>query len=154
MLCAGFCLCWKKRFIVLIHPSGVKTSWFVYQVDRFPQVISNVRVHFVQLYVSHGYINRRFSSLIGAVISAPPVTRPLYYSSSPAPVELVGGGSVSPARKTGSALEPNPGINLFYDILFSTFAIYVVLMMNLIIVQKLFLFFLRIILLLSKYASN
>uniref|UniRef100_A0A8C1YI45 histone acetyltransferase n=1 Tax=Cyprinus carpio TaxID=7962 RepID=A0A8C1YI45_CYPCA len=47
--------------------------------------------------------------------------------SSPAPVELVGGGSVSPARKTASALEPNSGISLFYDILFSTFAIYRVL---------------------------
>ncbi len=80
-------------------------------------MISNVEVHFVQLYVSHGYINRRFSSLIGAVISAPPVTRPLYYSSSPAPVELVGGGSVSPALKTVSALEPNPGICMtFYSV--------------------------------------
>uniref|UniRef100_A0A8C2Q421 Histone acetyltransferase n=1 Tax=Cyprinus carpio TaxID=7962 RepID=A0A8C2Q421_CYPCA len=29
--------------------------------------------------------------------------------SSPAPVELAGGGSISPARKTASALEPNPG---------------------------------------------
>uniref|UniRef100_A0A8C1RG01 Histone acetyltransferase n=1 Tax=Cyprinus carpio TaxID=7962 RepID=A0A8C1RG01_CYPCA len=52
---------------------------------------------------------RLFSSLIGTVVSAPPVTRPLYYSSSPAPVELAGGGSISPARKTASALEPNPG---------------------------------------------
>uniref|UniRef100_A0A8C1B154 histone acetyltransferase n=2 Tax=Cyprinus carpio TaxID=7962 RepID=A0A8C1B154_CYPCA len=47
--------------------------------------------------------------LHGPFISAPPVTRPLYYSSSPAPVELAGGGSISPARKTASALEPNPG---------------------------------------------
>uniref|UniRef100_A0A671LWG0 Histone acetyltransferase n=1 Tax=Sinocyclocheilus anshuiensis TaxID=1608454 RepID=A0A671LWG0_9TELE len=61
------------------------------------------------LYASHGYVNRLFSSLIGAVISAPPVTHPMYYSSSPAPVELVGGGSVSPARKTASTLEPNSG---------------------------------------------
>lgn len=65
----------------------------------------------------HGYVNKRFSSLIGAVISAPPVTRPLYYSSSPAQVELAGGGSVSPARKAASGLEPNPGINLFHSIL-------------------------------------
>ncbi|KAG1948795.1 histone acetyltransferase KAT2B [Pimephales promelas] len=46
---------------------------------------------------------------IPTVISAPPVTRPLYYSSSPAPVELAGGGSLSPARKVASVLEPNPG---------------------------------------------
>ncbi|KAI7798931.1 histone acetyltransferase KAT2B, partial [Triplophysa rosa] len=46
---------------------------------------------------------------IPTVISAPPVTRPLFYTSSPAPVELSGGGSVSPARKPASALETNPG---------------------------------------------
>uniref|UniRef100_A0A673M024 histone acetyltransferase n=1 Tax=Sinocyclocheilus rhinocerous TaxID=307959 RepID=A0A673M024_9TELE len=51
--------------------------------------------------------------------------------SSPAPVELVGGGSVSPARKTASTLEPNSGINLFYDILFSTFVIYVRVLIDL-----------------------
>lgn len=45
---------------------------------------------------------------IPTVVSAPPVTRPLCYSSSPASVELVGGGSVSPGRKTASTLEPNP----------------------------------------------
>ncbi|TRY74168.1 hypothetical protein DNTS_004229, partial [Danionella cerebrum] len=46
---------------------------------------------------------------IPTVISAPPVARPVYYSSSPAPLELTGGGSVSPARKTASTLEHNPG---------------------------------------------
>lgn len=118
--CAGFCLCLRKRFIVIIRPSGVKTSWFDYQVDRFPPVISRVHLHnFIQLYVLHGYLNRLFASLIGTVISAPPVTRPLYYSSSPAPMELTGGGSVSPARKTASALEPIPGINIFYNVIFS-----------------------------------
>uniref|UniRef100_A0A8B9GXL4 histone acetyltransferase n=1 Tax=Astyanax mexicanus TaxID=7994 RepID=A0A8B9GXL4_ASTMX len=42
---------------------------------------------------------------IPRVISAPQVTRPLYYTNSSSPVELPGGGSVSPARKTASALE-------------------------------------------------
>lgn len=42
---------------------------------------------------------------IPRVISAPQVARPLYYTNSSSPVELPGGGSVSPARKTASALE-------------------------------------------------
>ncbi|XP_055081372.1 histone acetyltransferase KAT2B isoform X1 [Periophthalmus magnuspinnatus] len=50
---------------------------------------------------------------VHTVISAPPVTRPLYYSTSPVSVDLSTGGSVSPARKPASALEPNP-------VLFST----------------------------------
>ncbi|XP_033831029.1 histone acetyltransferase KAT2B isoform X2 [Periophthalmus magnuspinnatus] len=45
---------------------------------------------------------------VHTVISAPPVTRPLYYSTSPVSVDLSTGGSVSPARKPASALEPNP----------------------------------------------
>lgn len=45
---------------------------------------------------------------IHTVISAPLVTRPLYYSTSPVSVDLAIGGSVSPARKPASALEPNP----------------------------------------------
>lgn len=45
---------------------------------------------------------------IHTVISAPPVTRPMYYSTSPVSVDLSTGGSVSPARKPASALEPNP----------------------------------------------
>ena len=46
------------------------------------------------------------------VISAPPVARPLYYSTSPVPVDTSNCGSVSPARKTASVLEPNPGIKV------------------------------------------
>ncbi|XP_051948997.1 histone acetyltransferase KAT2B-like [Xyrauchen texanus] len=46
---------------------------------------------------------------VPTVISAPSLTRPLYYSSSPASVDLAGGGSISPAWKTASSLEPNPG---------------------------------------------
>ncbi|XP_072303576.1 histone acetyltransferase KAT2B isoform X1 [Eucyclogobius newberryi] len=45
---------------------------------------------------------------VHTVISAPPVTRPLYYSTSPVSVDLSTGGSVSPASKPASALEPNP----------------------------------------------
>lgn len=45
-----------------------------------------------------------------AVISAPPVARPLYYSISPVSVDPSSCGSVSPARKTASVLEPNPGM--------------------------------------------
>lgn len=44
------------------------------------------------------------------VISAPPVARPLYYSPSPVSVDLSTCGSVSPARKAASVLEPSPGI--------------------------------------------
>lgn len=44
---------------------------------------------------------------IHTVISAPPVARPLYYSTSPVSVDP-SGGSVSPARKPASALEPSP----------------------------------------------
>ncbi|RXN26504.1 histone acetyltransferase KAT2B-like protein [Labeo rohita] len=58
---------------------------------------------------SEDFMVRLSGGQIPTVISAPPVTRPLYYSSSPAPMELTGGGSVSPARKTASALEPIPG---------------------------------------------
>ncbi|KAM6958873.1 histone acetyltransferase KAT2B [Aplochiton taeniatus] len=46
---------------------------------------------------------------IHTVVSAPPVARPLYYSTSPVPVDPSSCGSVSPARKTTSALEPSPG---------------------------------------------
>ncbi|XP_037650243.1 histone acetyltransferase KAT2B [Sebastes umbrosus] len=46
---------------------------------------------------------------IHTVISAPPVARPLYYSTSPVSVDPSSTcGSVSPARKTASVLEPNP----------------------------------------------
>ncbi|KAM3857899.1 histone acetyltransferase KAT2B [Diretmus argenteus] len=45
---------------------------------------------------------------IHTVISAPPVARPLYYSTSPVSVDLSSCGSVSPARKTSSVLEPSP----------------------------------------------
>ncbi|XP_020788426.1 histone acetyltransferase KAT2B [Boleophthalmus pectinirostris] len=45
---------------------------------------------------------------VHTVISAPPVTRSLYYSTSPVSVDPSTGGSVSPARKPASALEPNP----------------------------------------------
>uniref|UniRef100_A0A8C8CXT6 histone acetyltransferase n=1 Tax=Oncorhynchus tshawytscha TaxID=74940 RepID=A0A8C8CXT6_ONCTS len=46
---------------------------------------------------------------IHTVISAPPVARPLYYSTSPVSVDPSSCGTVSPARKTASALEPSPG---------------------------------------------
>lgn len=46
---------------------------------------------------------------IHTVVSAPPVARPLYYSTSPVSVDPSSCGSVSPARKTTSALEPSPG---------------------------------------------
>ncbi|XP_070970772.1 histone acetyltransferase KAT2B-like isoform X2 [Oncorhynchus clarkii lewisi] len=46
---------------------------------------------------------------IHTVISAPPVARPLYYSTSPVSVDPSSCGSVSPSRKTASALEPSPG---------------------------------------------
>ncbi|XP_071765151.1 histone acetyltransferase KAT2B [Centroberyx gerrardi] len=45
---------------------------------------------------------------IHTVISAPPVARPLYYSTSPVSVDPSNCGSVSPARKTASVLEPSP----------------------------------------------
>ncbi|XP_034401934.1 histone acetyltransferase KAT2B [Cyclopterus lumpus] len=45
---------------------------------------------------------------IHTVISAPPVARPLYYSTSPVTVDQSTCGSVSPARKTVSVLEPSP----------------------------------------------
>lgn len=44
------------------------------------------------------------------VISALPVARPLYYSTSPLSVDASTCGSVSPARKAASQLEPNPGM--------------------------------------------
>lgn len=44
------------------------------------------------------------------VISAASVARPLYYSTSPVSVDPSTCGSVSPARKAASVLEPNPGI--------------------------------------------
>lgn len=47
--------------------------------------------------------------LIGLVISAPQVARPLYCTTTSSPVGLTGTGSVSPARKTASALEPSTG---------------------------------------------
>uniref|UniRef100_A0A674CYH7 Histone acetyltransferase n=1 Tax=Salmo trutta TaxID=8032 RepID=A0A674CYH7_SALTR len=51
-----------------------------------------------------------FTSLcIMTVISAPPVARPLYYNTSPVSVDPSSCGSVSPARKTASVLEPSPG---------------------------------------------
>lgn len=43
------------------------------------------------------------------VISAPPVVIPLYYSPSPVSVDPSMCGSVSPARKAASVLEPSPG---------------------------------------------
>uniref|UniRef100_A0A8C7X827 Histone acetyltransferase n=1 Tax=Oryzias sinensis TaxID=183150 RepID=A0A8C7X827_9TELE len=45
---------------------------------------------------------------VQTVISAPPVTRSLYYSASPISVEPSTCGSVSPARKPHPALESNP----------------------------------------------
>ncbi|KAM4539209.1 histone acetyltransferase KAT2B isoform 1-T1 [Odontesthes bonariensis] len=47
---------------------------------------------------------------IHTVISAPPVTRPLYYSTSPVSVDPSTCGSLSPARKPASVLESNPVI--------------------------------------------
>ncbi|XP_037549131.1 histone acetyltransferase KAT2B [Nematolebias whitei] len=44
---------------------------------------------------------------IHTVISAPPVSRPIYYSTSPVSVDPSTCGSVSPARKPASALESN-----------------------------------------------
>lgn len=38
------------------------------------------------------------------------MARPLYYSTSPVSVDPSTCGSVSPARKAASVLEPNPGI--------------------------------------------
>ncbi|XP_008329849.1 histone acetyltransferase KAT2B [Cynoglossus semilaevis] len=45
---------------------------------------------------------------IHTVIAAPPVARPLYYSTSPVSVDTSNCGSVSPARKAASVLESNP----------------------------------------------
>uniref|UniRef100_A0A3P9JBF9 Histone acetyltransferase n=1 Tax=Oryzias latipes TaxID=8090 RepID=A0A3P9JBF9_ORYLA len=45
---------------------------------------------------------------VQTVISAPPVTRSLYYSASPVSVEPSTCGSVSPARKPNPTLESNP----------------------------------------------
>ncbi|XP_015829340.1 histone acetyltransferase KAT2B isoform X2 [Nothobranchius furzeri] len=45
---------------------------------------------------------------IHTVISAPPVVRPIHYSTSPVSVDPSTCGSVSPARKPASALESNP----------------------------------------------
>ncbi|KAM9737450.1 histone acetyltransferase KAT2B isoform 2-T2 [Menidia menidia] len=47
---------------------------------------------------------------VHTVISAPPVSRPLYYSTSPASVDPATGGSPSPARKQTGTLETNPGL--------------------------------------------
>lgn len=46
---------------------------------------------------------------IHTVVSAPPVARPLYYSTSPVSVDPSSCGSVSPVRKTNLVLEPSPG---------------------------------------------
>lgn len=43
------------------------------------------------------------------------MARPLYYSTSPVSVDPSSGGSVSPARKTASVLEPNPGVTVKPD---------------------------------------
>ena len=53
-----------------------------------------------------------FTFFCSVVISAPPVARPLYYSTSPVSVDPSSCGSISPARKTASVLEPNPGITV------------------------------------------
>ncbi|TNM92739.1 hypothetical protein fugu_018141 [Takifugu bimaculatus] len=45
---------------------------------------------------------------VHTVISAPPVVIPLYYSPSPVSVDPSMCGSVSPARKAASVLEPSP----------------------------------------------
>ncbi|XP_036411161.1 histone acetyltransferase KAT2B [Megalops cyprinoides] len=45
---------------------------------------------------------------IHTVISAPPVARPLTYSSSPAAVDPPSSGGASPVRKPASTLEPSP----------------------------------------------
>lgn len=50
------------------------------------------------------------SFFVIAVISAPPVARPIYYSPSPVSVDPSTCESVSPARKLASVLESNPGI--------------------------------------------
>lgn len=63
-----------------------------------------------QIWMNNMFLHH-YCSDCSAVISAPPVARPLYYSTSPVSVDPSTRGSVSPARKTSSALEPNPGIN-------------------------------------------
>ncbi|XP_023200346.1 histone acetyltransferase KAT2B isoform X3 [Xiphophorus maculatus] len=49
---------------------------------------------------------------VHTVISAPPVARPIYYSTSPVSVDPSTCGSVSPARKPASVLESNPGFTV------------------------------------------
>ncbi|XP_008420173.1 histone acetyltransferase KAT2B isoform X1 [Poecilia reticulata] len=49
---------------------------------------------------------------VHTVISAPPVARPIYYSTSPMSVDQSTCGSVSPARKPASVLESNPGFTV------------------------------------------
>ncbi|XP_030645077.1 histone acetyltransferase KAT2B [Chanos chanos] len=58
---------------------------------------------------SEDFIIGSSGAQIPTVISAPPVARPLTYNSSPAPVEMVGGGSLSPTQKNTSSVEPSPG---------------------------------------------
>lgn len=58
----------------------------------------------------HNISVRVYSANVCAVISAPPVARPIYYSTSPVSVDPSTCGSVSPARKPASVLESNPGI--------------------------------------------
>lgn len=54
------------------------------------------------------FLPSQFSFCFSAVIAAPPVARPLYYSTSPVSVDTSNCGSVSPARKAASVLESNP----------------------------------------------
>ncbi|XP_027892336.1 histone acetyltransferase KAT2B isoform X3 [Xiphophorus couchianus] len=49
---------------------------------------------------------------VHTVISAPPVTRPIYYSTSPVSVDPSTCESVSPARKPASVLESSPGFTV------------------------------------------
>lgn len=108
---SGSYRCWRRKCTAIIPPSGAKISWEECRGGRFlsTQVNTSSPALLSQL------LKWKLGKIVAQtyhclVISAPPVARPLYYSSSPASVDLSTCGSVSPARKAASVLEPSPGI--------------------------------------------
>lgn len=107
---SGSCLCWRRRCTATAPPSGARTTWQESQEARFQytQVAHTPRAP-----LSSSQIWSRVAShcvVCSLVISALPVARPLYYSTSPLSVDASTCGSISPARKAASQLEPNPGM--------------------------------------------
>lgn len=86
----------------------LNTVLFIYLL-LMPAVISKDFDPVYYLFSSHLVLFSVSLFPIGLVISAPQVARPLFCTATSSPVGLTGTGSVSPARKTASALEPSTG---------------------------------------------